>query len=382
MLGAAALGLGLLGLSALPAAGARHTPVASSFQFDGVAPMSSAGDQLVVGSAFAGTAVAPISFLWNGTSLVQKTVPLPSTGAAELTGLTALPGTSEAFAAGTTSGGSVLTPYVVKWGGSSWTKSSLPSVGKGYAELTSVSGSGADDAWAAGAGCAVTTCNPETIFLYHWNGTSWSKASTSIGGYLTGVADVSPTDAWAVGQQSSGALVVRWNGTKWSKVSYPSGGPDAELEAVAAVPGTNQVLVVGSRSAGAFVSRWTGSAWVTTTLPGGPTTLLGVSADSSTDAWTVGAVEGVSGFATKTFHWNGTTWKSVASPNGSTNTILNRVAAEASNNAWAVGLTDQSCSTGSTGFVLHWTGSAWSKVHVPAASAAGAQARKDLQPRC
>lgn len=88
-----------------------------------------------------------------------------------------------------------------------------------------------------------------------WNGKSWS-INSSIGSalpgdtILNGVTDISPTDAYAFGNNSplaSGEL-AQWNGHKWSGVSYPlpsSNGFDTTLNAIAA-DSPNDVWIIGS----------------------------------------------------------------------------------------------------------------------------------------
>ena len=76
------------------------------------------------------------------------------------------------------------------------------------------------------------------------------------------------------------------------------------------------------------------------TNPGGSgdsTSLNGVAASSSTNAWTVGQTYNGVTQTTAVEHWNGTAWKVQPSVNpGTTVNILSGVAAT-STNAWAVG---------------------------------------------
>jgi hypothetical protein len=72
----------------------------------------------------------------------------------------------------------------------------------------------------------------------------------------------------------------------------------------------------------------------TTTSP--PGALGGVAVVSATDAWTVGST---STGVTVILHWNGTAWTRVASPAPSGGADLQGVAATSASNAWAVGYT-------------------------------------------
>jgi hypothetical protein len=84
------------------------------------------------------------------------------------------------------------------------------------------------------------------------------------GSFLIAVAAPVSNDVWAVGvdSSSSNALIEHWNGVSWSIVSSP-----------------------------AFTSQ----------------SATAISADSSTDVWTVGSF----GAGTAALHWNGVTWSQV-----------------------------------------------------------------------
>jgi hypothetical protein len=94
------------------------------------------------------------------------------------------------------------------------------------------------------------------------------------GTYAVGVADVGPTDAYAIGDNTpvaSGEL-AQWNGTAWSRVTYPlptSTGFPNTLNAVSA-DGPNDVWIVGSYMIQVsatnlryetFSDHWNGSTW-------------------------------------------------------------------------------------------------------------------------
>jgi hypothetical protein len=93
--------------------------------------------------------------------------------------------------------------------------------------LSGVSATSRTDAWAVGVQCP--TCgNPGTMTL-HWNGTNWSMVPSPDpgpkGNVLNDVADVSPSDAWAVGTYASSScstaamVILHWNGTAWTTSS-------------------------------------------------------------------------------------------------------------------------------------------------------------------
>ncbi len=176
-------------------------------------------------------------------------------------------------------------------------------------------------------------------------GSDGQAISFTISGFLRGVAATSASNAWAVGGDNAGALIVHWNGSAWKRVRIPviAGG---FLGSVAATSATN-AWAVGSGSACALILHWNGRAWkrVRIRVIAG---LSGVAATSASNAWAVGG--GV------ILHWNGKAWKRmpVAVPAG-----FSGVAATSARNAWAVG-------TNLRGVILHWNGKAWKRVASPA----------------
>lgn len=110
--------------------------------------------------------------------------------------------------------------------------------------------------------------------------------------------------------------------------------------------------------------------------PTAQNTLNAVAALSPTDAWAVGYKNdnNLNDSRTLTMHWDGTSWKTVPSPNpgstpecqgGNTGNVLSAVAPVTPTDVWAVGLFF-TCSTLLKPMVLHWNGSAWKAVKTPA----------------
>jgi hypothetical protein len=96
-----------------------------------------------------------------------------------------------------------------------------------------------------------------------------------------------------------------------------------------------------------------------------PTTLLGVAAVSSTEAWAVGGIgDPATPTAVAIQRWDGNRWSPVDGP--SPGTIVNELrAVDASelNDVWAVGRT--SIGLAERPLVLHYDGSEWTQVEVP-----------------
>jgi hypothetical protein len=90
-----------------------------------------------------------------------------------------------------------------------------------------------------------------------------------------------------------------------------------------------------------------------------PAELLGVSAQSATDAWAVGE-----SFPETVLHWNGTSWAKVPVPRpGTAANDLNAVSAVSASDAWAVGVSYDT-HVGKT-LTVHWNGSRWTLVPSP-----------------
>ena len=116
-----------------------------------------------------------------------------------------------------------------------------------------------------------------------------------------------------------------------------------------------------------LTAHWDGSTWRQVATPSVlhlDEVLSGVSADAADDAWAVGLVRSVGAAARSPLaaHWNGTAWSTVPVPNttGTSKSVFNGVATVARDNAWAVGRAKNALA-----LVEHWNGTAWSVVSVP-----------------
>ena len=243
----------------------------------------------------------------------------------------------------------------------------------GFMDVSAVS---ASDGWAVGSN--------GNGFVQRFNGTRWSVvaspdllggASNSWAG-LSGVDALSASTAYAVGSgpasdgTGTAAVALRWNG--WSRLTVPRpAGTNTEFTAVAALP-SGDVWAVGETStssvARTLAMRYRGGAWTLTPTPSPGTrnnVVTAVDGVASNDVWAVGyslnLPYGNRIRQSMILHWDGSSWRQVASPN-SGSTYLWDVAAVSANDAWAVGY-------GSTGaFVLRWNGTAWNVAPAPALS--------------
>jgi hypothetical protein len=248
-------------------------------------------------------------------------------------------------------------PVSYRWNGTAWSLVPTPTLGVSSA-LMGVSASTATDAWAVGF--SLLGRHDYGTLMEHWNGTAWSvNSSLVVTGFfadLTGVADLSPTNAWAVGQGGSGGLLEHWNGSAWSSVALPdpnfTPGSGESISASSA----SDVWVVGSTvnaTSGAQTGEalhFNGTAWSVVPMPLGGDAVTDI---SPTDAW---AVDGAS-----IEQWNGSSWNVVPSPTPGADLGLTSIAARGPSDVYAVGDNIPSVNGGVVqGVILRWNGSTWS----------------------
>lgn len=255
--------------------------------------------------------------------------------------------------------------------------------------LSAVSAASASDAWTVGS----PTSSSGKPLAEHWNGTGWTIVHVAAGpqanSSLNGVDDLSPTNAWAVGETDSGTsagertLIEHWNGTSWDIIPSPDPetGPGAfdELEGVS---GTNadDLWAVGSFSDGEnFVAlllvHWNGTSWTFFAPPTEESIQFGeaVTVVSADDAWAVGdAFPG-----TVSAHFNGTDWTQVSTPvlnlGTSPQNVLSGITNVGADDVWASGYENNDGENLATPYLLHWTGTAWALKEVPTAGSEGSR---------
>ncbi|MBV9230580.1 MAG: hypothetical protein JOZ18_14820 [Chloroflexi bacterium] len=208
-----------------------------------------------------------------------------------------------------------------------------------------------------------------------------TPTATFPGGHaLNGVAAVSASDVWAVGNsltktfQSPKLLIEHWNGKQWSMVKSPNPGSfENSLNNVAVVT-ANDVWAVGefsnsSSSSQTLFEHWNGKSWsvVKSPTPAGSTSIFlgGLAVVSASDIWAVGSSSNSSSSSqTLIEHWNGKDWSIVTSPNRGSQDSLGSIASVTANDIWAVGSSSNNSSSSQT-LTEHWNGSTWSIVTSP-----------------
>lgn len=156
----------------------------------------------------------------------------------------------------------------------------------------------------------------------------------------------------------------------WDVVRSRNSGDGAnELLGVAGVSG-GQVWAVGSRGDRTLTERWNGSAFSivpSPSVPGRSSVLEDVAGTVSNDVWAVGHADVTDfvGSRTLVLHWDGTAWSRVPAPSlggGEDQNVLTGVAAISANDAWAVGSFSSIDPNSATALTLHWNGSTWRTV--------------------
>jgi hypothetical protein len=244
--------------------------------------------------------------------------------------------------------------------------------GNPNSELFAASASSPSDIWAVGQ---------STI---HFDGTTWTAFSAPMikgdnNSFLQGVVAISPTLAWAAGNVTDrahpGQVIEQWNGTRWSLFPGPKFGKRDRAEVFAMTSSSaNDVWAIGNLVnlgtglASPLFEHWNGTAWTATTLESNNQFLFGASADAANDAWAVG-FNGSDNITTAAMHWDGTTWKRVATPNvGEGTNKLNAVLALAPNDAWAVGFSTPVAppkQAATLTLIEHFDGTSWAVVPSP-----------------
>src|SRR6266436_6213273 len=224
-----------------------------------------------------------------------------------------------------------------------------------HADLAAVSASSGSDIWAVGQSGV------------HFDGLTWTAfALPHIAGDLTsgitGVADLAPNNVWSVGninigEQNPNQIIEHFDGTRWGVSPGPSFQPTDQphLEGLTAISATNMwaagailTTINGMQFLFPLFEHFDGTSWTATidesTLDG---FLFGISADATNDVWAFGDTDdfGPSKIKNLVLHWNGTTWSIVPSPAPNPrHTLIDDVIAGGTvipqGNLWLVGVAD------------------------------------------
>jgi hypothetical protein len=258
-----------------------------------------------------------------------------------------------------------------------------PNAFAGNNELHGVSASSESDAWAVGTLTGAFDDSAIGTLTEHFNGTAWtvvpSPDTVNKDDQFNAVADLSPTNAWAVGRvkaagfHSGSPLIAHWDGLGWRTVAAPA-GLTGVLRGISG-DSASDIWAVGDDAHGhAIAFRFRGTSWSTTPLPAaGVDTLAGVKAFGPNDVWAVGSQIVASSAQTRTriLHWNGSAWSVVPSANPDPNAdSLSAIDGASSSDLWAVGQQARSESItgarpGTRTLTEHFNGSRWTAAASP-----------------
>jgi hypothetical protein len=197
--------------------------------------------------------------------------------------------------------------------------------------------------------------------------------------FLLGVVAISPTLAWAAGNSTDGAhpgqVIEQWNGTKWRLFPSPKFGKKERANVFAMTSSSaddvwaiGSLVNLGTERVSSLFEHWNDTAWTATTVESNNELLFGASADAANDAWAVGFND-PDVIRTLARHWDGATWKSVATPNvGDGTNKVNAVLALAPNDVWAVGFSTPVAPpqhVATLTLIEHFAGTSWVVVPSP-----------------
>lgn len=129
------------------------------------------------------------------------------------------------------------------------------------------------------------------------------------------------------------------------------------------------------------IQRWDGTRWSAVEAPS-PGTFLNelraVDASEPNDVWAVGRTDSGFGDDPLILHYDGTDWTQVELPD-EIDGVLNGVAAVSPHDVWAVGSVGDPAASLERALVLHWDGTAWANVEVAHAVGGGKSALVDIE---
>jgi hypothetical protein len=296
-------------------------------------------------------------------------------------------GPKDVWAVGATFVGRVYSKTLVEhWDGSAWRVVRSPSPSRQANFLHGVAASGSDDGWAVGLEQDPVS-KLDRVLIEHWDGSAWSVAptpDTSGNAALYAVTVVGPNDVWAVGSSEDAdsqpkALLEHWDGSAWTITAAPEvPGSSAEyLFGLAAISPTDIWAVgqyVGSLGFQDLTEHWNGTAWSVAHLPSTSSSgraLFAVAAASAIDVWAVGNDDRLFALHAQAQHWDGAQWtESPGAPGEPTDDRLLSISAVSSRNIWAVGTHTRFSKHGGSSIpqylIEHWGGTGWTNIPLPA----------------
>jgi hypothetical protein len=233
-----------------------------------------------------------------------------------------------------------------------------------YSNLLTLAALNDHDAWAFGQ----TSKGHGTAA--HWDGSTWSLSSFPGPFRPESVSATSPADVWATGSQCVGGpgeppastYVARYNGHSWTRTTWNTG---AYCRASVVTTSHDNGWLLGDDQA----EHFTGKRWQKVSVKA-LGQVLAATAVSAHDIWTVGGNFNAQKLSkSKVFftQYNGDTWRDVAMPAISLpkGGYLYPFDIEAANahSIWAAVTVEPAASHS---YLLHFDGSKWQKISLPA----------------
>ncbi|HJP65730.1 MAG TPA: hypothetical protein VKA30_05435 [Actinomycetota bacterium] len=296
---------------------------------------------------------------------------------------------TDAWAVGMDQIGATRSPLVEHWDGQRWRAVRVPRPANRQSWFNGVLALSGTDVWAVGESTNPQADNQDQrTLIEHWNGTVWSivpspnpAVNGNSGDVLMGIDGNGPNDLWTVGwafdepNQQIQMLLAHWNGSAWTAAPSPSPLGSAHFGTAVTTISPTDAWAVGNDSLEENISaHWNGSQWTLVPTPSlhdglSPINdLTGVTANAGSDVWASGYEANVNNqnfMKPYLLHWNGSAWRLIPTPNqGGEGSRLNGVVALAPNDVWAVGQTQELNGTILT-LTQQFNGTAWTTVPSP-----------------
>jgi hypothetical protein len=235
-------------------------------------------------------------------------------------------------------------------------------------EVSSITATGPDNAWAVGDWCP--TLDHDLPLFAHWDGTWWQELrppDSQRYEFGSAVASVSGSYSWIFAPGFSGLdgqdfALLRSNGWKAFQLAN-----DSVIDS-AVVFGRSDAWGFGTVGQGAYAVRFNGRAWRRVPIPVIPVATAGPKPD---DIWAVGPRSGAAGVASphsyQLAHWTGRAWQvrpfpALGLPAGAFPAGASVVSAGSGGVFVAVQF-DEPSQDG--GVLLHWDGARWTSLKLP-----------------
>jgi hypothetical protein len=238
---------------------------------------SSANDVWAIGSLVnLGTGlVSPLFEHWNGTAWTATT----GESSNEFLFGASADAANDAWAVGF-NGSDKIETSAMHWNGTNWKSVATPNVGEGTNKLNAVLALAPNDVWAVGFSTPVAPPKQAATLtlIEHFDGASWTVVpspkvgpnSVNQSNRLLGLTANSANDIWAFGSNfaadGSGhqmTLLLHWDGTSWTVASSPSPTKDGfpcDLLWAGVVSSPGDVWLLGSAHAGSLAMHMTTAA--------------------------------------------------------------------------------------------------------------------------